>query len=336
MQIVIVLAALAIIATSIKFVSWNKSYIDKGMTSTINGFFITLVFLSHFSQYTTWGRNYIGYLLGQLIVVMFLFYSGYGCAMQYMSKGEAYLKTFLKKRVLLTLLNFDIAVTVFIVVGLLIGKSFSARQIVFSFVCWDSVGNSNWYIFAIILCYIAFYLSYAMKGLKCANLARYGGVAILLTILFGIVICLSRVKESYWYDTIMAFGAGVMYAIHKEEIEAFARKYYWITLSVLLIAFGAIPHLPIIARYHFVMFNLKSVMFALLIVMVTMKFELRCPVFSWCGRNIFPLYIYQRIPMIVFSAIWPVAFTNWHSCVYLCLSAAITACIAVIYQKCHC
>ena len=158
MQIAIVTIAFLVLAFGLRPVRWNGAYLSKETTSTINGLFIALVFLSHFSRYSIYMSNYVGQRLGQLIVVMFLFYSGYGCMVQYMAKGRAYLQTFPKKRMLSTLVNFDIAVAVFVVVGLLLGKSFSIKQVALSFVCWDSVGNSNWYIFAILLCYLAFWL----------------------------------------------------------------------------------------------------------------------------------------------------------------------------------
>jgi peptidoglycan/LPS O-acetylase OafA/YrhL len=131
----------------------------------------------------------------------------------------------------------------------------------------------------------------------------------------------------------MSFGAGVMYAIYKEEIEAFVRRWYWAVLIGLIAAFMVIPYLPLISRYHFAMFNMKSVAFALIVVLLTMKFEIRCPVFAWCGEHLFPLYIYQRIPMMVFSIIWPAAFADLRSWIFCGLSGLITVSIALLYNK---
>ena len=331
MQIALIISVLLVLAIGLRPIRWNDAYLDKETTSTINGLFIILVFLSHFSQYSSYMFNYIWQWLGQLVVVMFLFYSGYGCTAQYMTKGYSYLRTFPKKRILSTLVNFDIAVAIFVVVGLLLGKSFTLKQIAFSFVCWDSVGNSNWYIFAIVLCYSALWIVFAGVGAKVRKFD--GGGLILQIILIFVVIGLSRVKESWWYDTMMSFGVGVAYAIHKKQIEPFVRRWYWTVLFSLATAFVAIPHLPLISRCHFAMFNMKSVVFAILVVLLTMKLELRCPVFAWCGKNLFPLYIYQRIPMLVFSTIWPAAFSDWRSCIFCGLSAFVTVCIAQFYQR---
>lgn len=174
MQIVFGILLLAILLFRARPVRWNAAYINKTSTQTINGLFIWLVFLSHFAQYSPYLRNYVGQYLGQLIVVMFLFYSGYGCMIQYMAKGSDYLRHFPKKRILTTLVNFDIAVAMFVIIGLLLGKPFTLNQVALSFVCWDSVGNSNWYIFAIVLCYTAFWFSFRKSALK-VNEFRGGG-----------------------------------------------------------------------------------------------------------------------------------------------------------------
>ena len=134
-----------------------------------------MIFLTHSMQYIS-GSGYtfagidsittiITNYLGQLVVVMFLFYSGYGVASQIRHRGNSYVKQMPKCRVMKTLLNFDIAVCFFIVLDILLTRPFSISQILLSFVAWDSVGNSNWYIFIILLCYIFTYVacSFFMK-----------------------------------------------------------------------------------------------------------------------------------------------------------------------------
>ena len=115
--------------------------------------------------------------------------------LQLKKRGNVYLDTFLQKRILPTLVNFDIAVLFFVIVGLLLGNTFSLKQIALSFIAWDSVGNSNWYIFAILVCYTVFLLSF--KGLfrkhsqyRSTNggivIACIIGVAILILSIFGL------------------------------------------------------------------------------------------------------------------------------------------------------
>lgn len=191
MQITFVVLLLLVLFAKSRLTGWNEYYISKETTSTINGLFIWFVFMSHFTQYLpSSAGNIVGDNLGQLVVVMFLFYSGYGCSVQYLAKGESYLSSFPRKRILSTLINFDIAVCAFVAVGLLLGKSMTMRQVVLSFVCWDSIGNSNWYIFVIILCYVLFWFAAGALRRK-VNVIRGGGadMASYLNILPGDFCC---------------------------------------------------------------------------------------------------------------------------------------------------
>ena len=207
------------------------------------------MFLSHFTQYLPSGAgNLVGRHLGQLVVAMFLFYSGYGCAVQYLAKGDSYLQSFPQKRILPTIINFDIAVCVFVAVDLLLGKPLALRQVLLSFVCWESVGNSNWYIFVILLCYALFWLSAGVLKRK-MNIIHKGGLiwqVILIIFLAISVISLSRVRPGYWCDTMMAFGAGVVYGLNRSHIEEFVRKNYLICLMLAIVSLASVEYVPLL------------------------------------------------------------------------------------------
>jgi uncharacterized phage infection (PIP) family protein YhgE len=64
-----------------------------------------------------------------------------------------------RHRILGTLLNFDVAIIAFIIVDLLLGISISVNRCMLSLIAWEEVGNSNWYIFVILLCYIVTYVT---------------------------------------------------------------------------------------------------------------------------------------------------------------------------------
>ena len=146
-----------------------EGYISKSRTNSIKGVFILIVFLSHVKNYIVdAGYVYHGLgdelfchfmsTIGQLMVVMFLFYSGYGIMESLQHKGESYARAIPRHRILSTLINFDIAVCVFLIVDLFLGKEISIKQFLLSLIAWDSVGNSNWYIFAILVCYFITWL----------------------------------------------------------------------------------------------------------------------------------------------------------------------------------
>lgn len=150
----------------------REAYLSKDSTNAIKGIFIMTVFLRHANQYVNesgydysqiWDKLFvvINGLSGQLIVVMFLFFSGYSVMLSVKKKGNAYINSIPKHRALNTLLNFDVAVLFFLVLALIIGRPLSWSQVLLSFLAWESIGNSTWYIFIIIVCYLSTWLSFA-------------------------------------------------------------------------------------------------------------------------------------------------------------------------------
>lgn len=262
---------------------------------------------------------------GQMIVTLFLFYSGYGVMESIKKKGDDYVRTMPKCRVLTTLINFDIAVLMFVALNLLLGNPMTIKQIALSLVCWDSVGNSNWYIFAIICCYLAAFVAcYKVRS-------RRWGWLISLVILLLYVVGLSFVKGSWWFDTILCFPTGMIYSQYKLRIEAITARFYLPLTALAALVYCGLDHVHVSARG--LALNVKAVSFALLIVMITMRVQIRNAALCWCGKNLFPLYIYQRVPMILFFTLDPIGFASWRMPGYLIASFIITLLIAKYYHK---
>lgn len=147
-------------------------YLSFDTTNAVKGIFITLVFIKHVTPYiinsgyvfddTNIGRLFlfINARVGQWIVAMFLFYSGYGVMESIKKKGRDYVTSIPCKRVLTTLVNFDIAVALFAVIAIVLHKNYSLKEYLLSFTGWETVGNSNWYIFIIMLCYLIAFVSF--------------------------------------------------------------------------------------------------------------------------------------------------------------------------------
>ncbi|MDY2707509.1 MAG: hypothetical protein SOV31_07255, partial [Candidatus Cryptobacteroides sp.] len=102
----------------------NTDFLSKKTCAVVNGIFIIMVFFAHAWQYiapalghwTIFDNLYASVIgwSGQYIVVPFLLFSGYGVTTSIMEKGNAYAKKIPSARILPTLLNFDIAVCIFI------------------------------------------------------------------------------------------------------------------------------------------------------------------------------------------------------------------------------
>lgn len=99
--------------------------------------------------------------LGQLVVTTFLFYSGYGIFVSILKKGKDYVDQ-LPVKILELLSAFAVTIVVFWLVGLITGADYGLSRTLLSFIGWKSIGNSNWYMFDILLLYALTYLSYKM------------------------------------------------------------------------------------------------------------------------------------------------------------------------------
>lgn len=110
---------LALISVKYKKEGYWHDYIDKEQCNVIKGIFILVVFVKHVVPYITKaGYEFSSYgdlvykafhiFIGQLLVAMFFFYSGYGISESVRLKGNDYVGTIPKKRVFNTLLNFEL------------------------------------------------------------------------------------------------------------------------------------------------------------------------------------------------------------------------------------
>ncbi len=315
-------------------------YLSFDTTNAVKGVFIALVFIKHVTPYilnsgyvfddSFFSRAFlfIDAQVGQWIVAMFLFYSGYGIMESIRKKGMAYVQSIPRKRILTTLINFDIAVVLFAIVSLFVPNDYSIKQYLLSFTGWEAVGNSNWYIFIIMLCYLLAYLCFRVL---IGKREYYFRRTIICFFLLGIsVLVLSFVKPFWWYDTMLCFGVGMLYSVWRERIEVILKRYYWLILPMVLALLYLLGKSPYYLRG--LVHNTYCVMFCLLVVMLTMKLKVNNAVLIWSGKNLFPLYIYQRIPMIILSSICGGTFVSSYPVLYTFACLLITLLFAHFYK----
>lgn len=317
---------------SIKGYQIEESF-SKPVTDSVKGIFIWLVFLSHFSGYVTYttvidilGQRISG-VFGQLIVACFLFYSGYGVCESARTKGMKYIKSFPIKRIFKTLLSFDLAVVLYLVLGLLIGKRYVFSKILYSLIGWESLGNSNWYIFVIICLYIFTYLSFVISK---NNEKKAAFLCTLMTL--GFIVFLYFTRDTYWYDTALCYVAGMYVSIYKESLIRAITKNNLVWCIGAICVFGAFCILyllqahPLIGLFATV---LRSVPFCLTIAFLLTKIRIYNKVLAWSGNFTFELYILQRIPMIILKTVGVDQFNIY---VYFVLCVIFTLIIAVAYR----
>lgn len=331
---------------------FQKDYISKSTTANIKGIFVILILFSHYTQYVTLGGPYDdAYLalrkhLNQMVVVMFLFYSGFGIMRSIQNKGQAYIRSRLPERFLKVWLQFAAAVLLFLITGLLLGKKFTVGHVLLSFVGWDSIGNSNWYIFdtlaAYLLLFIAFMIFSPLKSKKVpersaaavkpkAELSQYLGCGLFTVLIILFVYgMMAAGRSGYWYNTIFLFPVGCWYALFQDKIEKLVMKNdFWYVffvlanLAVYLFAFerrwsGGIE-----------MYTVWACSFTAMILLFTMKCSVSGNLLSWFGQHVFSVYILQRIPMMVLDRF---GLAETHKYAFLILSFLITILMAMLFD----
>lgn len=311
---------------------FHTDYLSKDSTTAINGIFVFLVFLCHSVGYikinpdidVQWTTMHS--YMGQLVVVPFLFFSGYGIMCSIKSKGTSYVKGIFKKRFLPLLLHFDIAVFLFFLVNLIfIKKDYSLKDTLLAFLTWTSIGNSNWYIGATLLLYIALILSFLV-------FRKYKLPALIMMTVLTVILIFSikkTGKSSSWYNTMIVFTFGMWYGYLKEKIDAIVMKNHFTYLLFLLPAVGVFVFLFERRFRHVIFHSVWAMAFAAVIVLVMMKVKIGNPIISALGKHVFSIYILQRIPMLLIQhfGITDISFN------FVLLSFVSTLFIALIFDK---
>ena len=262
-------------------------------------------------------------LVGQAMVAPFLFYSGYGVVESINKKGLPYLKQFPVRRILSTLFKFSCAVMIFFLIGVLItGQSFSVKQVLLSLVGWESLGNSNWYIFVILVLYFITYVAYRFlfhKNRVVPLTATCMSVAAL-----AVVNTYCNVKPVYWVDTVLCYAAGMIYAQYRKKIEYFINMHNAVYYVFTVLALAATVFFKKFGGN--ILFYLSlNVCFVIALLLLTMRITVKNKILVWCGKNLFELYILQRIPMIIFKETGLAAIN-----VYLYFVVSLIATLALV------
>lgn len=321
---------------------YMTDYMSVEKTMSIKGIFILIVFFSHFNSYVTFSSPAESFYvkifkyIGQAMVTLFLFYSGYGVMESIKKKGMGYVHKIPVTRILGTYFRFDIAVLIFIIVHACLGRTFPLSQCLLSFTGWDSVGNSNWYIFAVVVAYFITFVSFEICRLltkkASAQIFNYLS-AVFVTLgclLYIFVLAGFKLKDMYWFDTIICYACGLWYSLLREKIEKIINKNLAVYIVFFIITAAGTLYFMLKRGSGFVYAELYMLFFVAFVVIMSMRVSFHNKILMWCGKNLFGLYIMQRIPMIVFKAIGVADFNVY---LYFVLCVAVTVPVAWAFEK---
>jgi hypothetical protein len=169
------------------------------------------------------------------------------------------------------------------------------KKLLLSLVALESMGNSNWYIFTILVLYLMTFIAWQIGKKKPVLFLILQGV-----LTAGFVFVMLHFKETYWYNTAFAYVFGLFWAMYKEKLD---KLFSHPIIYVLSLAGGAVLyHVTRTYSDNIVMYELMAVFFAFLVVLFTMRVKIGNACLCYLGKHLFPFYILQRLPMIVLKS----------------------------------
>jgi hypothetical protein len=276
-------------------------------TTALKGIFVLLVFASHLEPflklYASEGFLTQGYLflrarLGQLVVVPFLFCSGYGISCAIERKGAPYLRAFPKNRLLKTYVHTALILLLFWGTQALLGQFFPPGQCAAAFLLWGSFGNSNWYLFAVLFLYLFTWISFRLFQ----NRPRVA-ICFCFGLTLGYFLVLLRYKEAWWYNTVFAYCFGLLYpALRQKLSHLWEKSAGWLAFPAgsagLVLALTFLRFEPLADGFRE---NLRAIAFILLLNCFLYRVQLGNRMLRWLGSHVFECYLLQRLPMLVLS-----------------------------------
>ena len=299
----------------------NQAIFSRTQTASINGLFVLMIFIRHFSEYIQlgqfdWvlcrGQRY----LDQLIVVSFMFFSGFSFALQ-QAKNSDYVRK-LPKKILSLWIMFIVTVLAFLLVQYFLGNTYDIVTILLSMIGYKKVGNSNWYIVAIAILWFLTFISYSQKKINPKILLG------ILMVIYMIVFANFKGVDIVMYNTVIAYYFGILFHDYEDLIIKRLRdnKIYWIAavVSVFMIVAG------LYYRDNFFMFELCVTAACLFLILFCLKIEMNSPVFIYLNKYSLEIYLVQRIPMLIFQGkLQP-------NILYFLICAAITYLLALVWK----
>lgn len=293
----------------------NQNYLSRENTDCLKGICAIMVVICHVCSRTNIGASIglgpIYTAFGYWVVSGFMFMSGYGLTRSILNKynGGGYLQIFLSKRVLPIYMLMALLSVVYYGMGHLLAlEPPSLSCFIQSFFFGNTVIKFGWFLQAIVVIYLLFYIS-ARISTKVAHTNPEAALCILMTFALSLYMggCLIMNLSDTWYETVLAFLAGMLIAANKPVVDMIlATKWHtiWI-LTILLFAFAFcflfrrasfVPELPAM-----ILKMITSPLFVLCWIPVMRLKSLANPFTAFLSKLFLEIYICQGLAFLLLS-----------------------------------
>lgn len=304
----------------------KKKYLSKETCTMIRGVAAFIILLHHLSSYISFGKplDFVFKNIGALMATVFFFYSGYGL-MYNLTHKEGYMNSFVNKRLLSVIIPYVIANIFYVSYQLLTGTFQGFSYYLSEIKKGYTLVPYSWYVLVIIILYCIFYISFrwltAERGLLLCLVLNIGYMLFINAIGFG----------EWWYNTCFAFFFGIVFSMYYSNADSFLQKkpiLKFICFSLLFLILLVSGKLFSQVYVLMLIKSLRSVVFCVCILYISMILQKRNKVLMILGDLSFEIYLYQGFAI---SVCWEFFRTN--TILFICTVLIITLVTAYIMHN---
>lgn len=309
-------------------------YFDREQTLEIRGISSFFIVLTHIPRMLEdrggilQGLSYIGYLC----VAVFFLYSGYNIAYSYCNKKE-YLQGFVSKKILKLYIPFVVTNLFYIIFEIINGGEISVKGFIFLLLGGSLVNPTAWYVVAIFIFYIVFYVSF--KYLHSKNIVLWS----VYTYIFWIIFCgfgekvgLWNIGEG-WYISTLPFVLGVFWMKYKDKINAVLGQYYFIVLFIITSIFAS-TFIGNIKYNNIVYAIISATVYPILCNLILMKIRIGNKVWKFFGEISLELYLIHSLILNIFkSNLLQISNVYLYCCITIVISVIVAKILHDIMNK---
>ena len=237
------------------------------------GYLAVCILIHHLCQFTGFlADTSLGYpllLLGHWAVVIFMFMSGFGLFSSCLSKGESYIKSFPRTRLLPFYVTYLLFVLIYACFAIANGDKITVSEIIHSLTYGGTIVSFGWYLQLTLLMYLFFYiLKLIFKN------DRAFIIALCVAVLIFIVVNFCMASQKNVYEPAFSFVVGVIlaYCNHRKPV-LFSKKTALFT-AIGLLAFLAATLVTTLMVYRYSELMASNVTVALLYLILMMAADL--------------------------------------------------------------
>ncbi len=257
--------------------------LEKDSTIFIRGIATIFIVLHHTVQHTNANNGIVWYfrLIGYICVAIFFLLSGYGNTFSYRNNKSTKIG-WLLKRILRICITFWFIWIIDLIAILFINEDkFSIIILIKQALTLTLPYWINWYLKIQVIFYIAYKLFKKNNDI----------VLLLLTIISVCIMYILRL-ESFWWNTMICFGLGSVFAERKEKIIINLKKNKYIKLILSLVAFVL---LFILGTRSFELQVISSIAFCIFITILLFVFKFKSKIINFIGNLSLEIYLWHGV-----------------------------------------